>query len=372
MTQTDVKHGTSIEWTHGSGFKGETWNPVTGCDRVSPGCANCYALTLAPRLRRFALAQAARHPDRPRGKWADVGDGGKKSGPAFGVTLHPSVLEQPLHWRSPRMVFVNSMSDLFHEEVPDAFIYEVLKVVESCPKHTFQVLTKRPARMREVMRGFYWMRAFDHNGPPLPNLWLGVSIENRSYLDRADLLRETPAAVRFISAEPLLGPLLPLAHVVGERDAVGLPEFVWEDDKGGDCPGLDLTGIDWLIVGGENGPGHRPMKVNWVRDLRDAVIAKREAWIEQQRLAGGKWGCGSDGALLTMTDPADLPWCAENGYMDWRPSYLVVLPDGSQPTDDTTRFFFKQDSGPRPGSRGRFVDEREWPQEMPMPSGVSG
>lgn len=231
----------NIEWTDA------TWNPVTGCDRTSPGCDNCYALKMAGRLNRMGQANYQNDGD-PR-----------TSGPGFGVTCHPHMLDQPLRWKRPRRIFVNSMSDLFHPDVPDEFIARVFAVMALCPQHTFQILTKRPQRMASLLASprFDVFRAsvvdsfIDHgvrvgldDDPfawPLPNVWLGVSIENDTYSWRANYLRDTPAAVRWISAEPLLGPL----------------------------PSLDLTGIDWLVVGGESGPGARPMHPDWVRDLRD-------------------------------------------------------------------------------------------------------
>ena len=225
---------TAIEWTD------ETWNPVTGCDHTSPGCDNCYALKLAGRLKRMGQPNYQADGD-PR-----------TSGPGFGVTCHPHMLDQPLRWRRPRRIFVCSMADLFHPEVPEGFIGDVFDIMGRCPQHTFQVLTKRPQRMRTVLEqwaghGGMWRRSdlmwCGGGGTPwpLPNVWLGVSIESDSYTFRADHLRATPAAVRFVSAEPLLGPL----------------------------PSLDLAGIDWLIVGGESGPGARPMHPDWARDLRD-------------------------------------------------------------------------------------------------------
>jgi protein gp37 len=261
----------SIEWTDA------TWNPVTGCDRVSPGCANCYALELAPRLRAMG------NP-----KYLRARDGGRSSGPAFGVTLHPTVLEQPLRWRKPRLVFVNSMSDLFHEEIPDEYIARVFAVMGDAHAHTFQVLTKRPERMRELLRSWRfcklvmkastsaWTAIAYHDDGYLPNVWLGVSIENRRFVGRADVLRETPAAVRFISAEPLLGPLV--ANAGGLVD--GKWTFRFPDGRTG-TP-LSLAGIDWLIVGGESGPRHRPIREEWVRDLRDAAINTRTAFFFKQ------------------------------------------------------------------------------------------
>jgi protein gp37 len=260
-------HGTTIEWTHGEGFKGETWNPTTGCDRVSPGCAHCYALTLAARLK--AMGSPAYQKD---------GDP-KTSGPGFGLTLHEDRLELPLRWKKPRMVFVNSMSDLFHEEIPDEFVRRVFAVMASAPRHIFQVLTKRPERARDLLR--LWYR-YPGQSPeyPLPNVWLGVSIENARYTYRADVLREIPAAVRFISAEPLLGSLFPASGEPGrEARGPGREQRATEGSQAstveppplaGKRP-LDLTGIDWLIVGGESGKGARPMDLDWARELIDAA-----------------------------------------------------------------------------------------------------
>jgi protein gp37 len=295
---------TAIEWaTH-------VWNPITGCDRVSPGCAHCYALELAPRLRRFALgrqrkALEAGEPHTP-GKWLNVRDGGKTSGPAFGLTLHPDVLDQPLRWTKPRTIFVNSMSDLFHEEVPDEYIARVFAVMASAHWHTFQVLTKRPERMHflltsdrfvlDVARGVTAETLLPIDWP-LPNVWAGTSIENRRFVHRAYLLRATPAAVRFISAEPLLGPLY--ASDKGEiRTDYGTGRegyAYWEDGRPVDDEHaeLDLGGIDWLIAGGESGPKHRPIRTEWVRQLRDACATTGTAfffkqWGGQTPKAGGR------------------------------------------------------------------------------------
>jgi protein gp37 len=259
-----MSSSSAIEWTDA------TWNPVTGCDRVSPGCAHCYALELAPRLRAMGVK-----------RYVDARDGGRSSGPAFGVTLHPDVLEQPLRWRRPRRVFVNSMSDLFHDEVPSYFIDRVFEVMRRCPQHTFQVLTKRPQRMRDYALERSEPAACVH-APwwPLPNVWLGVSIENRRFVHRADLLRETPAAVRFISAEPLLGPLVPCGIGCYCFPDVERTLRPWRD--GYDGPALALGGIDWLIVGGESGPRHRPIDPQWVRDLRDASLHAGTAFFLKQ------------------------------------------------------------------------------------------
>lgn len=208
-----------IEWTE------STWNPVTGCSKVSPGCAHCYAETLSRRFHWTTQPWTPAHA-------------------AENVRLHPSRLDQPLRWRRPRMIFVNSVSDLFHELVPLDFIGDVFEVMTQAKHHTFQILTKRHERLRELAALIEWPA----------NVWMGVSIENRRWIDRADALREVPASVRFISAEPLLGPL----------------------------DGLDLTGIDWLIAGGESGHRHRPVDLEWIRQLRDLCREQRVAFFLKQ------------------------------------------------------------------------------------------
>ncbi len=206
-----------IEWTEA------TWNPVTGCSKVSPGCAHCYAETFAERWRGI--------PGHPYEQ-------------GFDLRLWPSRLDVPLRWKRPRVVFVNSMSDLFHEEIPDDYIARVFEVMRRADWHVFQVLTKREDRLRELAPHLPWP----------DNVWMGVTIENRRFVHRADALRDVPAAVRFISAEPLLGPL----------------------------EGLDLGGIDWLIAGGESGARHRTVKIDWFRDLRDRCIEEGVAYFFKQ------------------------------------------------------------------------------------------
>jgi protein gp37 len=238
-----------IEWTEA------TWNPVTGCDRVSPGCAHCYALTLAVRLKAMGSARYRLDGD-PR-----------TSGPGFGVQLHQDLVDLPLRWKRPRLIFVNSMSDLFHPAVPSSFIADVYRTMARAHWHTFQVLTKRHERLVELSSQLTWA----------PNIWQGVSVENRRWVVRVEALKRTGALVKFISAEPLLGQL----------------------------EGLELRGIDWLIAGGESGPDHRPVQIEWLRDLRDRCLA------------------------------ADVA------------------------------FFFKQWGGARPKSGGRLLDGRTW-DEMPL------
>lgn len=227
----------AIEWTEA------TWNPTTGCDRTSPGCDNCYALRLAGRLK--AMGQA---------KYANDGDP-RTSGPGFGLSVHPDALDQPHRWRQRRLIFVNSMSDLFHPRVPLGYIRDVLSVIASTPHHTYQVLTKRSKRLAAVADQLDWPS----------NLWMGVSVETARYRFRVDHLRAVPAAVRFLSCEPLLGPL-------GQ---------------------LDLSGIGWVIAGGESGPEARPMLLPWVTDLRDqcrgaAVPFFFKQWGGRTPKAGGR------------------------------------------------------------------------------------
>jgi protein gp37 len=206
-----------IEWTQA------TWNPVTGCDKVSPGCAHCYAQTFAERWRGI--------PGHPYEQ-------------GFDLRLWPERLEQPLRWKRPRVIFVNSMSDLFHERIPFDFVARVFDVMERAPQHVFQVLTKRHERLAELAPKLRWPT----------NVWMGVSIENKRWVGRADALREVPAAVRFVSAEPLLGPLV----------------------------GLDLNGIDWLITGGESGYRHRAVKEQWIVDLQERCTDEDVAFFFKQ------------------------------------------------------------------------------------------
>ena len=194
----------AIEWTS------STWNPVTGCRKISPGCTHCYAERMAKRLQAMGQKNYAR---------------------GFEVTLHPHCLNLPLSWKRPQLIFVNSMSDLFIEEVPDNFILKVFDIMNRAPWHTFQVLTKRSERLSEVSSSLTWSE----------NIWMGVTVENADYARRIAHLRTTPARVKFLSLEPLLGPIT----------------------------GLNLNGIDWVIVGGESGPGARAMEEEWVIDIKE-------------------------------------------------------------------------------------------------------
>jgi len=193
----------SIEWTE------STWNPVTGCTKISEGCAHCYAERMARRLKAM---------------------GQKNYVNGFKVTLHPHALDLPLTWKKPQTIFVNSMSDLFHKDIPISFIHQVFDIMKRAHWHRFQILTKRSERFAELASLLSWP----------DNVWMGVTVENVSYIKRIDYLRNVPAAVRFLSLEPLLGPIFD----------------------------IDLTGIDWVIVGGESGPGARPMDEKWALDIQ--------------------------------------------------------------------------------------------------------
>lgn len=242
--------GSAIEWTDA------TWNPVTGCTKISRGCDNCYAERFAERFRGVA---------------------GHPFSNGFDLTLRPERLHQPLRWRRPRMIFVNSMSDLFHKNVPDAFIDQVFATMEEADWHVFQVLSKRSSLMRDYLRRRY------QDAEPPAHIWCGVSVEDAQAKGRIEQLRATPAGIRFLSIEPLIGAIGP----------------------------VNLQGIDWVIVGGESGPGARPVHLDWVREVRDQCIAQGVA------------------------------------------------------------FFFKQWGGTRPKSGGRELDGRQW-SEFPTLQAASG
>lgn len=304
-----------IEWTD------QTWNPTTGCDQISPGCDACYALTMARRLKAMGSPKYQLDGD-PR-----------TSGPGFGIAMHEDVLVEPLSWRSPRTVFVDSMSDLGHARVTSNFLVKVWAVMAAASQHTFQVLTKRPRRF-ELLLGMESFRdavlqlaAAEYGGEelvwPLPNVWLGTSIESDEHCRRAAVLVRTPAAVRFLSLEPLIGGLAT----------------------------LDLTGIDWVIAGGESGQGARPMHPAWVRDLRDRCQAVGMPFFFKQ---WGSW------LLVGEDDPdrADI-----DGLYPGRPRYRVGVDGavgelGSWTCGDAVMM------RARPAVAGRELDGRLW-DEMP-------
>jgi protein gp37 len=208
---------TKIEWTN------QTWNPTTGCTKLSSGCVNCYAEKLSNRLKAMRVDKY-------------------KNG--FDLTLHRDIVKLPLKWKTPSLIFVNSMSDLFHEDIPDAFIFEIFHVMSEASWHTFQILTKRSSRLLSLSSSIIWPS----------NVWMGVTIEESAYKYRIDELRETDAKIKFLSVEPLLGPI----------------------------PEINLQRIDWVIVGGESGPKARPIKEEWVKDIRDQCLANRTLFFFKQ------------------------------------------------------------------------------------------
>lgn len=337
----------AIEWTDA------TWNPVTGCTKVSPGCASCYI------ERTPAFRMTGQRFERGR----------------IPVRLHHDRLEQPLHWRKPRRVFVVSMGDLFHEDVPDEFICSVFAHMDVALHrgHTFQVLTKRPERMRRLLadEDFAEMVAYTSSEEnvfteyegwesiewawPLPNVWLGVSVENQRMADeRIPLLLDTPAAVRFLSCEPLLGPLDLTPWLSESKAKTALRGYYRGPGGGFKTPPVDVKPppfIDWVIVGGESGPGRAERKLVercWHDDGRDAFYGSEHHGL--QHLGSGP-------------TPGSYHWCPNPNARNW----LRSLRDQCQAAG--VPFFLKQFGGPRPKSAGRLLDGREW-NEMPQREAV--
>jgi protein gp37 len=335
---------TKIEWAE------ESWNPVTGCTPVSEGCRNCYARRMARRL-----AGRCGYPEAPH---------------HFGVTLHPDRLEQPLRWKKPRVIFACSMGDLFHEDVPDAFVAEIWMRMALAERHTFLVLTKRPERMEEFVRGFEaeWSddraETWREFKSPLPSVWLGVSIENQKTADeRVPPLLQTPAAVRFVSCEPLLGPvnLSPYLannslykaeqhagrfHYHGEQQDDGSVVAVC-DDGIRFSDGVDLH---WLIVGGESGPGARPMHPDWAQSLRDQAQAagipfffkQWGSWLPNDDRYGADPGYHYNSRHICLNQAGD----SFDGWMESSGEKIVVMARATK------------------RAAGRLLDRREW-NEMP-------
>jgi protein gp37 len=251
----------AIEWTEFS------WNPVTGCTKVSSGCANCYAERMAYRLQAMGVERY-------------------KSG--FTVRTHPHVLDAPMKWRRPRVIFVNSMSDLFHEDVPSSFIKRIFNIMNQCPQHTFQVLTKRSHRLEEISADVHWTH----------NIWMGVTVENREVVDRVRHLRECHSRVNFISCEPLLGPI----------------------------PHLDLKKVDWVIVGGESGPKARPMQREWATSIRDQCVKAGVPYFFKQWGGWNKKAAGRilDGRLWNQMPP--LAHEVTRARMKWKHPNNPLIP----------------------------------------------
>lgn len=261
---------TGIEWAD------STWSPVTGCTRVSDGCVNCYIERSVP----FRVAH--REFTHPR-------DGAPSHaiGATTGVQLHPERLKVPASWRDGRRIFVCSLSDLFHDEVPDEFLVDVWQAMADAPQHTYLVLTKRPARARALLGP----AGADGEGllPTLPNVWLGVTVEHQTVTYRLDILADTSAALRWVSAEPLLGPLDLSGWLPGpcaQLPGTCMPTVAGVHVHGTGCPALRWRAIDWLIVGGESGPGAHPMATSWARDLRDQCAAAGVPFLFKQ---WGEW-----------------------------------------------------------------------------------
>ncbi len=293
-----------IEWTRGDdGALGRTWNPTRGCSRVSEGCRHCYAEGIAARFSTHALQTG----EEPGGVFAGFATM-TKSGPRWTgkVELLASKLDEPLHWKKPCRVFVNSMSDLFHEALPDEAIDRVFAVMALCPQHTFQVLTKRPERMGNYIDGHQHgrmcrvaedipIRGDKPNAPfPLPNVWLGVSVEDQKTADeRIPLLLKTPAAVRFVSYEPALGPV-DFAKVAGPGSANHLANvFDGNALYIGDIGGIDFAWtrrgmLHWVIAGYESGPGARPADIEWIRSVKDQCVAAGVSFFYKQAAINGR------------------------------------------------------------------------------------
>jgi protein gp37 len=336
-----VADKTGIEWTEA------TWNPVVGCTHVSEGCEHCYAAREASgRLRNLPT-------------YAGLAEGGRFTGE---VRLLPDRLDQPLRWRRPRRIFVNSMSDLFHRDVPDLFIEQVFDVMEQAKQHTFQVLTKRPGRMRAFVRAregrkAEYARKFDdcpteamRNSPaaqwarqraatPPSNIWLGVSIENQHWADiRVPVLLDTPAAVRWLSCEPLLGPVdlgRWMCSCGGSRwvdDENWQPAYQpWDGERapgdgripcglcnlgGWDVPDAPGPRIGWVVAGGESGPKARPMQLDWARGLRDQCRATGVPFLFKQ------WGEWAPRCRLGLSDGHETHHCSCNGRNASHPTDL--------------------------------------------------
>ncbi|RJO64977.1 MAG: phage Gp37/Gp68 family protein [Candidatus Omnitrophota bacterium] len=337
-----------IEWTD------VVWNPVTGCNKVSRGCKHCYAETIA---NRFWAKQYPQNADGSPRRFTDV-------------RLHPERLDEPLRLKTPRRVFVNSMSDLFHETVDRHFIADVWRVMEKTPQHVYQVLTKRSERM------WHWVTGYALYDKPLPNVWLGVSVENQQAADeRIPWLLQTPAAVRFVSCEPLLGSVdfssigsVGMGQCLECAGAGETAGHYFSPDGVGVCGSCGGSGedsnavLDWVIVGGESGPGARPMHPDWARSLRDQCQAGGVPFFFKQ------WGeFGSTGTNLLTDEPVFLQY---QNYDHWTQKYWMAKDDilldatgermlnGGMIKVAIPPFTIMRRVGKR--AAGRLLDGREW------------
>lgn len=351
---------TKIEWTDA------TWNPMTGCTRVSPGCEHCY-IDWAP-------------PFRIEGRHFVDRDGQRSNaiGSTTGVRLHLERLDQPLRWKKPRRVFVNSLSDIFHEDVPDEYIARIFAVMALAPQHTFQVLTKRHGRMRSLLnsesfkdkvliallfmtaeRGIEWPPPQGYAWP-IPNVWLGVTVEDQQRADlRIPALLDTPAAVRFLSCEPLLGRVGLSRWLDPERDCdCGVPALEGAGQHAATCRSFDQPEINWVIVGGESGKDARPMHPEWARSLRDQCTAAGVPFFFKQ---WGEWA--PPGQAASYSAPATRGGTAQTPSGGHRSAYIDDA-GSERSTNELTSFRIPETWAQvaRVGKRdaGRELDGRTW------------
>lgn len=345
----------SIEWTDA------TWNTLSGCTRISEGCLNCYIERTPP----FRMAH--RKFDSP------------EIGGATGIILHEDRLDLPLHWRNPRRVFVNSLADLFHDDVPTEHIAKVFATMARAERHTFQVLTKRPARMRSLLAdgGQRLLEASDEATAqalydahwPLPNVWIGTSVESQKWADiRIPQLLRTEAAIRFLSVEPLLGPvrLFGDSQEPGPGDAVEGYSYPTDYGTGVEYDSVVEPGIDWVIVGGESGPGARPMHPDWARNLRDQCVSAAVPFFFKQF---GEWGldwpldkdgrivAGPRGQGITVANDGTVYQPGDLAYPDG-PRYGEAVRAGHNRANLTSMYRLGKHAA------GRELDGRTW-DEMP-------
>ena len=320
-----MSDGSKIEWTEAS------WNPVTGCTEVSPGCDNCYAKTFAERFRGVP----GHHFER-----------------GFDVVLRPERLDQPIRWKRPRRIFVNSMSDLFHDAVPDEFVARVFAVMAATPRHTYQLLTKRHGRMRSLLTNERFAELVAWNldlltdgalyefAAPAPNVWLGVSVEDQKWADiRIPALLETPAAVRWLSCEPLLGP-------------VRLWDSLACDHTRHSCAGVGCwRAIDWVVVGGESGRGARPMHPDWARSLRDQCAVAGVPFFLKQ--------LGQYAPVADRPRAGDLWLAPDGGTTDWEHGDGYIRQAGGEYRWPGARSVLVRRASSK-AAAGRELDGRTW------------